>query len=240
MKISNIGRIHSFETLGAVDGPGIRFIIFMQGCNLRCKYCHNRDTWTVNSGTEYTVDELYNKIIKYKNYFIASNGGVTASGGEPLLQCDFLISLFSKLKASGISTAIDTSGIVDITDNVKKLIDLTDLFLVDIKSINNDICKDLTGHSNIKELNFIKYLDSINKEIWLRQVIIPSITDKPEDLILLRNFINSIKNVTKVELLPYHDMGKYKWDNINEKYPLENIRNATSDDIEKVKEFLSI
>ena len=128
----------------------------------------------------------------------------------------------------------------DITDNVKKLIDLTDLFLVDIKSINNDICKDLTGHSNVKELNFIKYLDSINKEIWLRQVIIPSITDKPEDLILLRNFINSIKNVTKVELLPYHDMGKYKWDNINEKYPFENIRNATSDDIEKVKEFLSI
>lgn len=233
-----VGRIHSFETLGAVDGPGIRFIIFMQGCHLRCKFCHNRDTWDFHGGKEYTVDEIYEKIIRYKNYFIASNGGVTASGGEPLLQVDFLIELFTKLKNSGISTALDTSGIIDINEKVKKLIDLTDLFLVDIKCINDEICKDLVGHSNKKELEFIKYLDSIGKEIWIRQVIIPTITDKEEDLCKLREFINSIDNITKVDLLPYHDLGKFKWLKLNEKYHLEGIRNANTNDIEKVKKIL--
>ncbi len=232
------GKIHSFETLGAVDGPGIRFIIFMQGCHLKCKFCHNRDTWNFQGGKEYTVNEIYEKIIKYKNYFIASNGGVTASGGEPLLQIDFLIELFTKLKKTGISTAIDTSGIIDINDKVKKLIDLTDLFLVDIKCINDEICKDLIGHSNKKELSFIKYLDSVNKEIWIRQVVIPTITDKEEDLLKLRDFINSINNITKVDLLPYHDLGKFKWQNLNEKYPLEDIRNANNNDIERVKSIL--
>ena len=163
-----IGRIHSFETFGAVDGPGIRFIIFMQGCSLRCKFCHNRDTWDCKSGKEYTVDEIFEKIIRYKNYFIASNGGVTVSGGEPLLQYEFIIELFKKLKKANIFTAIDTSGMVDITNKIKELIDLTDLFLVDIKSINDEICKDLVGHSNKKELEFIKYLDSIGKKIWIK------------------------------------------------------------------------
>lgn len=235
---SLVARIHSFETLGAVDGPGIRFILFMQGCNLKCKYCHNRDTWDIKNGHEYTVDEIYNKIIRYKNYFISSNGGVTASGGEPLLQANFLIELFKKLKASGISTAIDTSGMVTITDKIKELIDLTDLFLVDIKSINDDICKNLVGHSNIKELEFIKYLNSINKPIWIRQVIVPGITDKEEDLYKLRDFINSLNNVSKVELLPYHDLGKYKWLELNENYQLEEIRTANNSDIERVKKIL--
>lgn len=233
-----VGKIHSFETLGAVDGPGIRFILFMQGCHLRCKFCHNRDTWNFEGGKDYTVNEIYEKIIRYKNYFLASNGGVTASGGEPLLQIDFLIALFTKLKNAGISTAIDTSGIIKITDKVKELINLTDLFLVDIKSINDDICKNLTGHSNKKELEFIKYLDSIGKEIWIRQVIIPTITDKEEDLYKLRDFINSINNITKVDLLPYHDLGKYKWLELNETYELENIRNADNNDILRVKNIL--
>ncbi len=233
-----MGRIHSFETLGAVDGPGIRFILFMQGCHLKCKYCHNRDTWNLKGGTEYSVDEIYNKIMKYKQYFIASNGGVTVSGGEPLLQVDFLIELFSKLKNSGISTALDTSGMVSITEKIKKIIDLTDLFLIDIKSINDDICKDLVGHSNKLELEFIKYIDSIEKEIWIRQVIIPTITDKEEDLYKLRDFINSIPSITKVDLLPYHDLGKYKWQELNEKYDLENIRIANTSDIERVKKIL--
>lgn len=233
-----VGRIHSFETLGAVDGPGIRFILFMQGCHLRCKYCHNRDTWDLKCGTEYTVDEIYDKIMRYRNYFIASNGGVTASGGEPLLQVDFLIELFTKLKSVGISTALDTSGMVDITDKIKQLIDLTDLFLVDIKSINDEICQDLVGHSNKKELKFIEYLDSIGKEIWIRQVIIPSITDKEEDLYKLRDFVNSINHITRVDLLPYHDLGKYKWLELKEKYPLEDIRTATDNDIEFAKKIL--
>lgn len=232
------GRIHSFETLGAVDGPGIRFILFMQGCSLRCKFCHNRDTWNCKDGKEYSVDEIFNKIIRYKNYFTVSNGGVTISGGEPLLQPDFVIELIKKLKSAGISTAIDTSGMVDITDKIKKIIDLTDLFLVDIKSINDEISKDLVGHSNKKELEFIKYLDSIGKEIWIRQVIVPGITDKEEDLYNLRDFINSIEHITKVDLLPYHDLGKYKWINLDEVYPLENIRPATNDDIKRVKKIL--
>lgn len=232
------GRIHSFETLGAVDGPGIRFVLFMQGCPLRCKYCHNRDTWDLKGGTEYTVDEIFNKIIRYKNYFITSNGGVTVSGGEPLLQPDFLIELFTRLKQAGIRTAIDTSGMFDITEKIKKLIDLTDLFLVDIKCINDEICKDLVGRSNKKELEFIKYLDSIGKEIWIRQVIVPTITDKEEDLYKLRDFINSIDSISRVDLLPYHDLGKYKWIKLNEVYPLENIRVANSSDIDRVKAIL--
>lgn len=235
---SLVARIHSFETLGAVDGPGIRFILFMQGCNLKCKYCHNRDTWNIKGGQEYTVEQIYNKIIRYKNYFISSNGGVTASGGEPLLQANFLIELFKKLKTSGISTAIDTSGMVTITDKIKELIELTDLFLVDIKSINDDICKNLVGHSNVKELEFIKYLNSINKPIWIRQVIVPGITDKEEDLYKLRDFINSLNIVSKVELLPYHDLGKYKWLELNESYQLEEIRTANNSDIERVKKIL--
>lgn len=232
------GRIHSFETLGAVDGPGIRFVLFMQGCPLRCKYCHNRDTWDLKGGKEYTVDEIFNKIIRYKNYFITSNGGVTVSGGEPLLQPDFLIELFTRLKQAGIRTALDTSGMFDITEKIKKLIDLTDLFLVDIKCINDEICKDLVGRSNKKELEFIKYLDSIGKEIWIRQVIVPTITDKEEDLYKLRDFINSIDNISRVDLLPYHDLGKYKWIELNEVYPLENIRVANSSDIDRVKAIL--
>lgn len=232
------GRIHSFETLGAVDGPGIRFILFMQGCSLRCKFCHNRDTWDCSGGTEYSVDEILDKIMRYKNYFAVSGGGVTVSGGEPLLQVDFVTALFKKLKEADISTALDTSGMFDITDKIKELIDLTDLFLVDIKCINDEICKDLVGHSNKKELEFIKYLDSVGKEIWIRQVIIPGITDKEEDLYKLRDFINSIEHITKVDLLPYHDLGKYKWINLGEVYPLENVRTADSNDIERVKEIL--
>ena len=232
------GRIHSFETLGAVDGPGIRFVLFMQGCPLRCKYCHNRDTWDLKGGKEYTVDEIFSKIIRYKNYFITSDGGVTVSGGEPLLQPDFLIELFTRLKQAGIRTALDTSGMFDITEKIKKLIDLTDLFLVDIKCINDEICKDLVGRSNKKELEFIKYLDSIGKEIWIRQVIVPTITDKEEDLYKLRDFINSIDSISRVDLLPYHDLGKYKWIELNEVYPLENIRVANSSDIDRVKAIL--
>lgn len=154
-----IARIHSFESFGAVDGPGIRFVIFMQGCSLKCKYCQNRDTWNLNGGMEYTSDELVSKVSRYKNYFTVSGGGVTVSGGEPLLQTPFLIEFFTKLKALGIHTAIDTSGSFAITDSIKKLIDLTDLFLLDIKCINDDICKDLTGVSNQRELEFARYLN---------------------------------------------------------------------------------
>lgn len=235
-----IGKVHSFETFGAVDGPGIRFIIFMQGCSLKCKYCHNRDTWDLHSGTPYTSSEILEKILRYKNYFLSSGGGVTVSGGEPLLQYKFLTQLFTLLKKENIHIAIDTSGSVDLTDDIKKLIDLADLFLLDIKCINDKICKELTGVSNEKELAFAKYLSNINKPIWIRQVIVPTITDRTEDLKSLKEFIGTLKSVEKIELLPYHDMGKTKWINIGYEYELDNIRNANSNDIEYAKNILGI
>jgi len=240
MKKEIIGRIHSFDTLGAVDGPGIRFIVFMQGCALKCKYCQNRDTWDCTIGNQYTVEELLKKILKYKNYFEASGGGVTISGGEPLLQQDFIISLFKELKKYNISTAIDTSGSFALTDKLKELISLTDLFLLDIKCINDEICQELTGVSNKLELDFAKYLSDVNKKMWIRQVLVPEYTDKKEDLLRLKQFLENLKTVEHVDILPYHDFGKFKWTNLGLTYPLENVRPATSDDVEKAKEILQI
>lgn len=235
-----MARIHSFESLGTVDGPGLRFVVFMQGCHLRCKYCHNRDTWNTCAGTVITLEELLSKIENYENYFKASNGGVTISGGEPLLQIEFLISLFKELKKRNIHTAIDTSGMFELTDKLKELIELTDLFLLDIKHIDNEKSKELVGFSNEKELAFAKYLSSINKPIWIRQVLIPTITDSKEDLLKLKDFINSLTSVEKVELLKYHNMGKFKWENLGYKYELEDVPNATEEDLKKAKEILEI
>lgn len=231
--------IHSFESFGTVDGPGIRFVIFTQGCNLRCKYCQNRDTWSNKGGTNYTVQDIINKIDRFRNYIIPSGGGVTVSGGEPLLHVDFLISLFTELKRLGYSTAIDTSGNFNITPKLKKLIKLTDLFLLDIKCINDNICKDLTGVSNKKELEFAKYLDCNKKHMWIRQVLVPGYTDKKEDLIELKKFIDSLTYVDKVEVLPYHDMGKFKWINLKEIYPLEGVPMPTAKDIDQAKKILT-
>lgn len=233
-----IARIHSFESFGAVDGPGIRYVIFMQGCALKCKYCQNRDTWNLNGGMEYTSDELVAKVSRYKNYFAVSGGGVTVSGGEPLLQMNFLIEFFSKLKSLGIHTAIDTSGSFAITEDMKKLIDLTDLFLLDIKCINDEICKDLTGVSNKRELEFARYLSEQGKDIWIRQVLVPGYTDREEDLKDLKEFLSELKTVKKVEILPYHDLGKFKWIELGCKYELEGVPAATSEDVERAKQIL--
>lgn len=233
------GRIHSFESLGAVDGPGVRFVVFMQGCSLKCKYCQNRDTWNLKGGTTYSSDEIVEKILRYKNY-IMPNGGVTISGGEPLLQTKFLIELFTKLKQYNIHTCIDTSGSVVLTDEIKELIDLTDLFLLDIKCINDEKAINLTGVSNKKELEFAKYLSSINKPMWIRQVLVPGYTDDEQDLIKLREFISTLKSVEKVEVLPYHDLGKFKWEQLGKVYPLENVRTADNDDVKRAKEILKI
>lgn len=233
------GKIHSFESLGAVDGPGVRFVVFMQGCSLKCKYCQNRDTWNLKGGTTYSSDEIVEKILRYKNY-IMPNGGVTISGGEPLLQTKFLIELFTKLKKYNIHTCIDTSGSVVLTYEIKELIDLTDLFLLDIKCINDEKAINLTGVSNKKELEFARYLSSINKPMWIRQVLVPGYTDDEQDLIKLREFISTLKFVKKVEILPYHDLGKFKWEQLGEVYPLENVRTANNDDVKRAKEILGI
>ena len=233
------GRIHSFESLGAVDGPGIRFVVFMQGCHLKCKYCQNRDTWDINSGEQYTVKQVVEKIMRYKNYIVASNGGVTLSGGEPLLQQDFVVSLFQELKKQNISTCLDTSGMFTITDKIKQIVDLTDIFLLDIKSINDETCKWLTGSSNSLELEFAKYINEKNKRIWIRQVLVPGITDKKEDLLKLKDFLKTI-NVEKFEFLPYHDLGKYKWEKLGVPYELEDVRVASNKDVERAKKIMRI
>ena len=234
------GKIHSIETFGTIDGPGIRFVVFMQGCTLKCKYCHNRDTWDINSGTLVSADELINKIERYKSYILPSGGGVTVTGGEPLLQPKFLITLFKELKRLNIPTAIDTSGMVDLTDDIKELLTLTDLVLLDIKHINDEKCKDLVGHSNKKELEFARYLSDNNIPVWIRQVIVPGITDDEDDLLELKDFINSLKNVKNIELLPYHELGKTKWKNLGLNYELEDVPYATKEDIKRAKKILGI
>ena len=239
--MSNLtGKIHSFESFGTVDGPGIRFVVFMQGCALKCKYCHNRDTWDSSSGTEYDVDYVFNQIMRSKTYFENSHGGVTISGGEPLLQAEFIIELFKKLKKKNIHTAIDTSGCLKINDSIKELLSYTDLVLLDIKHINNEKCIDLTGVSNKNTLDFAKYLSQNNIPVWIRHVLVPGITDNDKDLYELKAFINSLSNIEKVELLPYHDMGKYKWDEYNQEYPLKDTPIPSQEQILKAKLILEI
>jgi pyruvate formate lyase activating enzyme len=229
-------KVHSYETFGTVDGPGIRFIIFLQGCHLKCKYCHNRDTWDINGGSYKTIDEIFDKIMKYKSYIKASNGGITVTGGEPLLQVKFVKELFTRLKKEGFHTCIDTSGIIAITDDVKETLKYTDLVLLDIKHIDDEKCKELTGCSNKRELEFARYLSDNGIKMWIRQVILPGITDNEEDINKLKKFINTLKTVEKVEFLPYHSMGRFKWKNLGLDYELENLRDATMEDIKMAKE----
>lgn len=234
------GKIHSFETLGTVDGPGIRFVVFMQGCPMRCKYCHNPDTWIVDGGKEYAAEEVVLKILKYKNYI--TKGGVTLTGGEPLLQIDFATELFKLLKERGIHTAIDTSGVVFNEDNKAKfdeLLKYTDLVLLDIKHIDSSQHKALTGHSNENVLKFAAYLSEKNIKVWIRHVLIDGITDDDVYLNKLRRFIDTLKNVEKVEVLPYHSMGVTKYDNLKIEYPLKGIFPPTKERIENAVRILT-
>lgn len=232
-------KVHSIESFGTVDGPGIRFVLFLQGCHLQCKYCHNRDTWNMNGGEYKSLDDIFEKIMKYKNY-IYPNGGVTVTGGEPLLQVNFLIELFKKLKKENIHTCVDTSGMVALTDDIKKLLSLTDLVLLDIKHINSEKCKNLVGFNNEKELAFARYLSDNNIHMWIRQVLVPGYTDDEQDLLQLKDFISSLSTVDKVEILPYHDMGRYKWENLGFKYELDGVRIANYDDVNRAKNLLGI
>ena len=193
--------IHSIETFGTVDGPGIRFVIFMQGCPLKCKYCHNRDTWETNQGNLTNLTDLILEIKRYIPYMKSSGGGVTVSGGEPLLQTKFLINLFVELKKMNIHTALDTAGSIQINSDIEEL---------------------------------LKY------PVWIRQVIIPGYTDDKNDLLKLKNFISSLSNVEKVELLPYHDLGKFKWEQLGFQYPLNGVRSAENYDIDNAKKILGI
>lgn len=235
-----IGRIHSIESFSKVDGPGIRYVIFMQGCNLRCKFCHNPDTWSKNAGKEISEEELVENILKAKNYIINGKGGVTFTGGEPLLQIDFLINVCKKLKENGIHIAIDTAGNFDSNDKkLNELIEYVDLFLFDIKHIDDTIHKDLVGVSNKKILELAKYISNEkNKKMWIRIVYIPGITDKNDSIKRYKEFIKTLKNIEDVEILPYHEMGKYKWKELGLSYKLKNIKIPTKQECEKIKEYI--
>ena len=234
------GRIHSFESLGTLDGPGIRFVVFFQGCGLKCKYCHNRDTWELDAGVEYSAEGIIKKAIRSKTYMESSGGGITLSGGDPFMQQNFLLDLVKKLKEQNIHVTIDTSGSFLLTNKVKEILNYTDLVLLDIKHIDDDKCIELTGATNKYTLEFAKYLDHIGKDMWIRQVIIPGYTDDENDLFKLKKFIQSLDSVKKVELLPYHDLGKFKWQTLGFNYELENVPSPTSEEIQKIKDLLEI
>ncbi len=233
------GYIHSFESFGTVDGPGIRFIVFMQGCPLRCLYCHNPDTWKTNINKQYEAIEVKNEIIKYKRYF--TNGGVTISGGEPLMQIDFVIELLKLLKKEKIHVAIDTSGIT-FTEKTKpkfdELIKYVDLFLLDIKHIDDLKHQDLTKVSNVNILNFARYLSDNKKDVWIRHVLVPNYTTDTKYLKQLRSFIETLNNVKKIEVLPYHTMGIVKYQQMNIEYPLKNVEAPSKDIVEKANNIL--
>lgn len=232
-------RVHSIESFGTVDGPGIRFVIFLQGCPLRCQFCHNPDTWeAVGASKEMEVEELVNEILKYKNYI--KSGGVTVSGGEPLMQIDFLIELFKELKQKNIHTCIDTSGVGFSQKRIEKfdqLIKYTDLVLLDIKTIRSNAHKILTGLPNYDILEFAKYLSDRNVPVWIRHVLLTE-RESLEELYELRAFIDTLKNVEKIEILPYHSMGIVKYKAMNIEYPLMDMKPPSKEEVEIAKRIL--
>ncbi|MCB5950685.1 pyruvate formate lyase-activating protein [Enterococcus sp. BWT-B8] len=239
------GRIHSTENFGTVDGPGVRFIIFTQGCRMRCQFCHNPDTWKIGSGgKEVTTDEVLEEALKYRSYW-GEKGGITVSGGEPLLQMNFLIDLFKKAKALGINTTLDTCGKPFTREEpffsqFQELMKYTDLILFDIKHIDNKQHKLLTSLGNENILEMAEYLSEINQPVWIRHVLVPERSDYDEYLIRLNDFVKTLNNVDKLEILPYHTMGKYKWDDLGLAYPLEGINPPTDDRVENAKKLLHV
>ncbi|WP_461810364.1 pyruvate formate-lyase-activating protein [Faecalimonas sp.] len=236
------GYIHSIESCGTVDGPGIRYVVFLQGCPMRCQYCHNPDTWKVNIGKQLTVAEVLEGF--YTNRPFYRNGGLTVTGGEPMIQMDFLIELFTQLKKDGVHTCIDSSGIMFQPHNkifmnkLNILLGLTDLIMLDIKHIDDEKHRELTGQSNKNILAFAKYLDEKNIPIWIRHVVVPGITLYQEYLERLGEFISTLNNVKALDVLPYHSMGKVKYENLGMDYPLKDTREATKEEAAAAKNII--
>lgn len=237
------GRIHSLESCGTVDGPGLRYVVFMQGCPMRCLYCHNPDTWNPHAGREVTATEIIQEFEQKRSFY--KNGGITVTGGEPLLQIDFLIELFTLAKEKQIHTCIDSSGIVFNENNaefIKKLnhlLELTDLILLDIKHIDDTEHQKLTSHSNKNILAFARYLEKMNTDIWIRHVVVPTITFNEHYLRETGRFIGSLKNVRTVEVLPYHTMGVNKYKELEMEYPLKDIEPLSKEDLAKAKQWIA-
>lgn len=216
------GMIHSVESCGTVDGPGIRFIVFTQGCPLRCQYCHNVDTWEFGCGQRVSADEVVKEAISYRSFFEATGGGITFSGGEPLAQPEFLEAALTEAKRHGLHTVIDTAGSV-VPKNIDAILDATDLVLLDIKHIDDAACRVLTGRSNANTLAFAKRLAERNIPVWIRHVLVPGITMSEHFLRQTGEFIRTLGNVERVEVLPYHQLGVYKWENLGLAYPLTDV-----------------
>ena len=232
------GHIHSIETFGLVDGPGVRFIAFLAGCAMRCKYCHNPDSWHFG-GEEYEASELFNKAIRYKNYW-KNGGGITVSGGEPMLQAEFVTELFELAKKEGIHTTLDTAGQPWNKDDekFKRLLDVTDLVMLDIKEIDNESHKKLTGVPNDNIIEFAHYLSDIGKPMWIRHVLVPNLTDSEESLKKTKELVDSLKTVERVEILPYHSLGKSKWEKLGIDYPLKDTPAPSAEEVKKAESLL--
>ena len=233
------GHIHSLESFGTVDGPGIRLVIFMQGCLWRCKYCQNPDTWDLHGGKQQTVQDIMRIVLEYQAYFKFSGGGVTVSGGEPLLQAEFLKELFKECFRYGIHTCLDTNGYAaHLTEPIHELIRYTDLVLLDIKQMENQRHLQLTKMSNKPTLAFAEYLAERGKPVWVRYVIVEGYTTDLESAHALGRFLSPMKNVEKVELLPYHALGEYKWAALGEHYELTGVKPPASETVIEIADVL--
>ncbi len=235
------GYIHSTESFGTVDGPGIRFVIFMQGCPMRCQYCHNPDTWEIGVGTDVTADELLAQYKKNRSFY--KSGGITVTGGEPLLQIDFITELFIKAKEENIHTCIDTSGVTfnqneEYLNKLELLLKYTDLVMLDIKHIDSYKHKKLTGHGNKNILEFALFLEKHNIPVWIRHIIVEGITDNRDDLIRLGEYIGKLSNLKALDVLPYHTMGVHKYKELGISYPLDGIPPLSLQDAKTAKKHI--
>lgn len=233
------GYIHSTESFGTVDGPGVRFVVFFQGCPIRCKYCHNPDTWEFKKGREVTTDEIMKEYDSYKEFL--KSGGITATGGEPLAQPEFLSELFSVAKKNNIHTCLDTAGAVYNPENHRKIDEVlknTDLVMLDIKHINSEKHRELTGAGNENILEFAMHLKELNVPVWIRYVVVPDITDSHDDLFMLGEFISRLKNLKALDVLPYHDMAKAKYKNLGIEYPLGDTPPLSKEDAIKARNII--
>lgn len=236
------GRIHSVESFGSADGPGVRYIVFLKGCNMRCQYCHNPDTWAKDGGELMTPEEVLKKALRYKTYW-KEKGGITVSGGEALLQIDFVTELFRLAKEKGVNTCLDTSGNPfsleePFKSKFDELMKYTDLFMLDIKHIDDAAHRKLTGQTNQNILETAAYLSDHGKSMWIRHVLVPGITTEEDELYRLRSFLDTLKTVERVEVLPYHTLGVFKWKELGIPYQLEGVDPPTKEQIDRAKEIL--
>ena len=231
------GRIHSLFTGGMVDGPGIRSVVFLSGCDLRCKYCHNPDTWQYERGDEVTVQEIYDEVIRYKNYYKHGRGGVTVSGGEPMFQPLFLATLLEALKVQDIHTAIDTSGSCS-PEHAKRILQSTDLLIYDMKTINPDIYFDVTGIPINRSLNVLNLASEMNIDTWVRFVLVPGLTDNMDDIHEMARYLKEFINITKIEVLPFHKKGEYKWADLKIPYELRDTEPPSNELVREVEKIL--